>query len=161
MEKYGQLTVTSSDVNIGGDIYVYCDCECGTKHFLVLKEDLLNRTVTSCGHEQYQSNPRYVDPSTIKPSQYKHGDSVKSSLYYNSHHIWQGMRRMCNNPNDKSYNEYGGSGIKVCKEWDKPVEGYENFKEWSLKNGYELGKTIDRKDNLRIAIIAILFYFFF
>lgn len=31
--------------------------------------------------------------------------------------IWSAMRQRCNNPNDKGFKNYGGRGIKVCKEW--------------------------------------------
>ena len=39
------------------------------------------------------------------------------------YHSWEGMIQRCNNPNDKSYKNYGGRGITVCKEWLK----FENF----------------------------------
>lgn len=33
--------------------------------------------------------------------------------------IWKGMKQRCNDPNNISYHNYGGKGIKVCKEWEK------------------------------------------
>lgn len=32
-------------------------------------------------------------------------------------HRWQSMMQRCYNPNNSSYNEYGGRGIGVCDEW--------------------------------------------
>lgn len=59
------------------------------------------------------------------------------------HKIYQGLLTRCYNENEKSYRWYGAKGIKVCNEWlDSPLK----FEEWSLKNGYQDGLTIDRKD---------------
>lgn len=72
----------------------------------------------------------------------KHGDRPKGKkkrLY----HIWLSMRERCNNKNHVQYANYGGRGIKVCKEWDD----YLSFKEWALSNGYCENLTIDRVDN--------------
>ena len=60
--------------------------------------------------------------------------------------VWGSMKKRCNNPNDKSYKNYGGRGIKVCKEWN---ENYLSFKKWAYKNGYDENAphgecTIDR-----------------
>lgn len=52
------------------------------------------------------------------------------------------MKERCNNPNNKRYKNYGGKGIKVCEEW----MSFENFRDWSLQNGYDEGLTIDRID---------------
>lgn len=53
---------------------------------------------------------------------------------------WGNIKSRCNNPNATKYYIYGGKGIKICEEWIK----FENFYEWSLKNGYKEGLTIDR-----------------
>jgi DNA-binding XRE family transcriptional regulator len=58
----------------------------------------------------------------------KHGD-YKDRLYK----IWLGL-------NHRRYNSYNP---KRCNEWDD----YNNFKEWSLNNGYKEYLTIDRIDN--------------
>lgn len=49
----------------------------------------------------------------------------------------------CERPTCKGYKNYGGRGIKVCREWK---ESYLTFKKWSLENGYEEKLTIDRID---------------
>ena len=59
------------------------------------------------------------------------------------YNIWLHMKDRCNNPNFKSYHNYGGRGISVCEEW---ANSYQNFREWSLENGYSDELTIDRID---------------
>jgi len=54
------------------------------------------------------------------------------------------MKQRCQNIKSKDYKNYGGRGINICKEW---LGNSENFVQWSLNNGYELGLEIDRKDN--------------
>ena len=54
------------------------------------------------------------------------------------------MKSRCQNPNVPCFDRYGSRGIRICKEW---IESYENFKKWSLQNGYSDKKTIDRIDN--------------
>ena len=52
------------------------------------------------------------------------------------------MRRRCNKETDRSFKDYGGRGITVCKEWDK----FEAFQKWSIENGYNDNLSIDRID---------------
>ena len=59
--------------------------------------------------------------------------------------IYYSMLSRCNNTNNKDYKNYGGKGIKVCNEW----LDYENFRVWSLSNGYKEGLSIDRIDNTK------------
>lgn len=47
----------------------------------------------------------------------------------------------CERPTCKDYKNYGGRGIKVCREWK---ESYLTFKKWSFENGYKEELTIDR-----------------
>lgn len=66
--------------------------------------------------------------------------------------VFSGMKRRCYNPNDKRYKDYGGRGIKICKEW---LNDTNKFIEWAFENGYTedilpngVNKwTIDRIDN--------------
>jgi len=41
------------------------------------------------------------------------------------YNIWMHMKRRCNNPNTKQWEDYGGRGITVYKEWE---ENFINFK---------------------------------
>lgn len=68
-----------------------------------------------------------------------HGET-KTRLY----RIWRNMKWRCNNPKCDKYERYGGRGIKLCAEWNN---SYEQFRDWSLVNGYSDSLTIDRIDN--------------
>lgn len=57
--------------------------------------------------------------------------------------IFQGMKRRCYKPSDKSYRWYGLKGIKICDEW---INDPKVFEDWALSNGYSDGLTIDRID---------------
>ena len=67
-----------------------------------------------------------------------HGES-KTQIYK----VHTAMKQRCGNPDDPNYENYGGRGISVCKEW----ENYLKFKDWAISNGYEKGLTIDRINN--------------
>lgn len=69
----------------------------------------------------------------------RHGDTG-TRLYS----IWNTMKQRCSNPNAINYHLYGGKGIMVCNEW---IESYEEFKKWSLLNGYSEKLTLDRIDS--------------
>ena len=56
------------------------------------------------------------------------------------HNIWLTMRQRCEKPKCSTYYKYGAKGIKVCSEWGV----FENFRDWSLANGYNDQLTIDR-----------------
>ena len=73
----------------------------------------------------------------------KHGDARRSG-HHRLYSIRKGMLERCYNPNNKSYKNYGGKGVKVCKEW---VESYLAFKDWALYSGHQDGLTIDRIDS--------------
>lgn len=54
------------------------------------------------------------------------------------------MIERCENPNNASYKNYGGRGIKVCKKWRKDFTA---FCRWARSNGYDPKLSIDRIDN--------------
>lgn len=56
--------------------------------------------------------------------------------------IWSSMLTRCNNPKSKSYKDYGGRGIKVCKKWLSFMGFWED-----VKKGYSDKLTIDRINN--------------
>ena len=108
--------------------YWKCRCDCGNT-VIVRKDSLENGHAKSCGC--YGNDYRRELPCYTKDKLYK---------------AWQSMKQRCNNPKCKAYVNYGGRGIKICKEW----ESFETFKEWSLENGYISLKghniSIDRID---------------
>lgn len=66
--------------------------------------------------------------------------SVRDKLY----NVWRGVKKRCNIPTYYAYPQYGGRGIKICKDWEN---NFDAFYQWSLSNGYEVGLTLDRIDN--------------
>ena len=95
-----------------------CECECGN---ITEKSSVVLRKSagkTSCGC-------------------YFHG-GFGTKLYG----VWSAMKRRCHNQNSNYYSEYGGRGITVCEQWLE----YPQFEKWALQNGYQDGKTLDRKD---------------
>jgi len=96
--------------------------------FVLLKCQCGNTFETRCDIGKKAKSCRTC--STAKAAK-THGES-KSHLYS----IWQSMvRRVKSDPN---YAE-----ISCCSEWQK----YENFRDWSLINGYTKELEIDRIDN--------------
>lgn len=79
-----------------------CRCDCGNVRN-VAGSNLMTGNSTSCGCLQV-----------------KHGHGATKTRVHN---IWVGMKQRCLNPNNPSYKNYGGRGIKVCKRWLK----FENF----------------------------------
>ncbi|MDG4944744.1 AP2 domain-containing protein [Staphylococcus agnetis] len=98
-------------------------CNCGNT-FITLGTTIRSGGIISCG---------CVGKHT------SHGDTG-TRLY----RIWKAMKSRCLNKNHKSYQKYGGRGIKVCEEW---INDYKDFKNWALENGYNKELSIDRIDN--------------
>lgn len=68
----------------------------------------------------------------------KHGHARDETKIYRA---WDAMVRRCTNPRHKSWHNYGGRGITVCKEW----LSFENF--LADMGEPEKGMTLERKDN--------------
>lgn len=124
-KAFGKLKVIKRVENTkDGLVQWLCECECGEK--TIVRTSYLNNGHTkSCGCFK-------IENKTI------HGD-YKTKLYK----VFLQMKDRCNNPNNTSYKNYGGRGIKVCEKWE---EDFKLFKEWALQNGYKEGLTIDRID---------------
>lgn len=105
-------------------------CDCG-KVEAVRIDNLLSGRATRCL------------ACSARMTKTKHGDSSSTSPLRRLHGMWHGMRQRCTNEKHKSYADYGGRGIKVCKEWSS----YEAFREWAIGAGYGHGMDIDRIDN--------------
>jgi len=128
--QFGRLTVMMRDCSARGRTKWFCRCECGNT-VSVYAYSLKNGNTKSCGCLQ-----RKV-ASTMKTI---HGSSSNSRLYS----IWLNMKNRCTNTNHRDYHRYGGRGISVCQEW---THSFISFRDWSISNGYDDTKTIDRIDN--------------
>lgn len=109
-----------------------CLCDCGN-HKVVRGKSLKYGISTSCG---------CYCKEVVSKSSTRHG-GFGSRLY----NVWNSMRQRCNNPHCRSYKNYGGRGIGICREWDDFLV----FKEWALNNGYDEDAkrgecTLDRID---------------
>lgn len=127
-EKFGRLTVVSRAENSkGGKSRWLCRCECGNE-CVVHSSSLKSGNTRSCGCIRREASH---DRATT------HGMS-KTPLFT----IWRAMVSRCNNPNNRSYENYGGRGIHVCDEWLDSS----SFFGWAIANGYSEGLTIERVD---------------
>lgn len=131
-KKYGQLTVIGlSDKMSGRKSYWYCQCDCGNE-VKVRSDRLTTGNTLSCGCLKKAQD-------RINLTKFHRHKESHTKLYG----TWLNIKQRCLNPNNKSYVNYGGRGITICKEWS---ESYENFRDWSLNNGYADNLSIDRID---------------
>lgn len=134
--RYGRLVVKEIDhfkldKNGYKKYYLKCKCDCGNEK-VVIAYSLTQGLTVSCGCYNKEKT------SEIFKS---HGMS-KTRIY----HIFCDMHRRCEDEHRKAYARYGGRGITVCDEWSGD-NGFNNFYQWSINNGYTEELTIDRIDN--------------
>ena len=113
--------------------YWKCRCECG-KETITSSNHLKTGHTQSCGclHDEKMGD---------KNPAYKHG--MRDTRLYR---IWSGMKERCLNENCHKFKNYGARGIKICNEWLDKENGFINFYDWAINNGYEEDLTIDRFD---------------
>lgn len=120
--RFGRLVVICDGENApDGKRRLNCQCDCGEVTTVRLIH-LIKGDTTSCGCFQKENMSR------IKKT---HGDSRNSRLF----RCWLGMRRRCISR---------GDSCNYHKEWDD----YQNFKDWSLSNGYNDDKILCRNGDV-------------
>ena len=112
-------------------------CDCG-KHVIKPAREIVSGNTSSCGCLSKELRTKRMT---------KHG-LWKSPLYQK----YQDMIRRCYNPDTTRYNCYGEKGVKVCNEWLKENNGFENFKKWAFANGYV---EYDPKTTLRRDVLTL------
>jgi len=84
-------------------------CDCGIICYVNITP-LRKGVTTSCGCFQREG---------LSKRKKTHGQS-KTPEYA----CWSHLRQRCNNPNDPSYENYGGRGIYVCERWQNSFENF-------------------------------------
>ena len=142
-QRFGKLTVIGkyNGHKERRGAYWVCKCDCGNES-VVLGISLRRGSTTSCGCARREHASKIV----------LHRHNYKNTKLWKEHprlyRVWNGMRTRCTNPKFAEYENYGGRGIHVCKDWDD----FSKFLKWALENGYDpnaaRGKcTLDRIDN--------------
>ena len=134
-QRFGRLTVvafagTRRKPSGASVRYWRCRCDCG-EVLEAIADNLRGGITRSCGCYQRDR---------ASETQFQHGDSLGVVRLYT---IWKNMLRRCQAPTCRAFKNYGGRGIKVCREW----RDYAIFKVWALANGYADHLTIDRINN--------------
>ena len=57
--------------------------------------------------------------------------------------MWGNMKHRCTATNRSDSKYYSLKGIKVCPDWQR----FNGFEKWALANGYEIGMSIERREN--------------
>ena len=128
---FNRLTVIKEVTPYGRERCWLCKCDCG-KETVVQQNNLVSGEVKSCG---------CLRQEILVKEHTTHG-----GRYTRLYNIWRRMRSRCSKESDISYPNYGGRGIRVCREWET---SFENFRDWALSAGYSDDLSIDRINNDR------------
>jgi hypothetical protein len=90
-------------------------CDCGVKKKFRLF-DIKNGNTVSCGCYKKENAGLHS---------LRHGGAV-GGRHTREYKSWCHMRDRCNNPQNRSFKDYGGRGIEVCKRWIGR-NGFSNF----------------------------------
>ena len=131
-KKFGRLTVESEHpIRKNNEICWVCKCDCGNE-IIVQGYNLRSGNTQSCG---------CLKKEKIINSISKHHLS-NSRLYI----IWKTMKQRCYNSKSNNFKHYGGKGVTIFNNWIDKENGFTNFYNWSIENGYLENLTIDRID---------------
>ena len=109
-----------------------CQCDCGKKKSIQTTH-LRSGATRSCGHLIGEATRKRCTKHGRKPRGGNRQDPTYST--------WCGMWTRCTNPNQRTWANYGGRGIKVCDRW-------KDFQLFLADMGERPdGCTLDRLDN--------------
>lgn len=123
-EYWNMKVLEYAGINKNGRSLWLCQCKCGNQK-IIIGSELKRGKTKSCGCMNKTINGLY------------------KSRIYRIHHL---MLCRCYTKSTTNYLDYGGRGIAVCDEW-RGKNGFLNFYEWSIKNGYNDNLTLDRINN--------------
>jgi hypothetical protein len=106
-KKFGRLTVLErKENNIHNQTRWLCQCDCGNR-LVVSGYCLTTNNTKSCG---------CLQKDIASNTNTKHGHCKGGSLS-KTYVIWAGIKDRCYCSGCKSYEHYGGRGIKMCDRW--------------------------------------------
>jgi hypothetical protein len=114
--KFGKLLVLKRITDIGdGNIQYLCQCDCGSPPRPVFSSGLISGRIQSCGCKERDPKSYAITHGLSHTPEYR---------------AYKQMKSRCYNPNNISYENYGGRGITVCDRWLEPDgQGFKNFLE--------------------------------
>jgi len=103
----------------------YCKCDCGGEA-VVMGSNLRTRHTESCGciHREMM----------IKRN------TTHGLRHHKLYKVWVCMFERCTYKKAVGYNNYGGKGVTICKEW----YDFRKFYEWAINNGWQDGLRLDK-----------------
>ena len=123
------------------------------KSFVVTGEPRKVEAICSCGKIGYYGFNKLKDGHTkscgctksiiVGLSHLKHGFAINGR----DHPIYRAylaIKNRCYNQNGRAKKWYKDKGVVMCDEW---LSDFNNFKKWSLENGWQQGLSIDRYPN--------------
>ena len=132
-QRFGRLMVLyDTGERRNKKVVWHCQCDCGNE-LDVRSNSLVSVRTTSCGCYRRQ---RTAEVHTV------HG-MTRGEKIHPIYQTWYAMLQRCENPDNKSYKNYGFRGIKVCDEWHKLIP----FCDWALASGWQKGLQLDRINN--------------
>lgn len=139
--KHNRLTILKEVEPIfykkGAARRVLCKCDCGKEKVIDFNSIRTGKS-KSCG---------CLNKETSAKLHTKHGLAMLSTgVRHPDYCIWMKMKSRCLNPNDKSYKNYGGRGIKVCESWQKSFTSFINDMGWRPNNKYSIERIDYNKD---------------
>ncbi len=130
-QRFGKLLVIRFlGLNISREALWLCRCDCAAEKRAVRK-DLVTGDVTSCGCDLIEKRKK-------AGAVYGTHRMSKHPVYF----VWRSMMDRCRLPTHQAWKNYGGRGIKVCKQWHQ----FQNF--WAdMGETYTRGLQIERINN--------------
>jgi hypothetical protein len=129
-QRFGRWTVLALSEG-GHNARWLCTCDCGTTR-PVTGKSLRGGVSTSCG-----CRTREVSSARLT----KHGHT-RGYTETRAYRAWRAMINRCTNPNDESWEYYGGRGIKICRRWRRSFKAF-----YADMGDPPPGMTLDRWPN--------------